>query len=486
MRNLPKKQPVTISVLPFEVNSWHPGPPPVNTGHAMPEFTILAPTAILGYGFPETSLQRGLACGPDLIAVDAGSTDPGPYYLGSGKSFTDRGAVRRDLALLLPAAVENGIPLVIGSAGGAGARPHLDWTLDIVRELARELQLSFRLGVVAADVSTATLRDGLRRGQVQALTGVPPLTEDTLAATGAAVAQMGVEPIQRALAQGCEVVVAGRAYDPAVFAALPMMRGFDPGLALHLGKILECAAIAASPGSGADCALGTLERGRFILQPLSDERRFTPTSVAAHTLYEKSNPYLLPGPGGELDLREVEFEDLGQGRVAVSGSRFVPSSGYQVKLEGARRVGYRSISIAGVRDPVMIASIGTILEQVRERTGTMLPAGASASGLSFHVYGRDGVMGPREPLREHPAHELGIVIDAVGASPETADTLCSLARSTLLHFGYEGRIATAGNLAFPFSPSDLRAGEVYEFSLYHLLETDPLALFPLTVEELGT
>ena len=70
-------------------------------------------------------------------------------------------------------------------------------------------------------------------------------------------------------------------------------------------------------------------------------------------------------------------------------------------------------------------------------------------------------------------------------SPETADTLCSLARSTLLHFGYEGRIATAGNLAFPFSPSDLRAGEVYEFSLYHLLETDPLALFPLTVEELG-
>ena len=92
-------------------------------------------------------------------------------------------------------------------------------------------------------------------------------------------------------------------------------------------------------------------------------------------------------------------------------------------------------------------------------------------------------MGPREPRRHQPAHELGIVIDAVCATPEAADTLCSLTRSTLLHFGYRGRMATAGNLAFPFSPSDLRAGEVYEFSVYHLLQADALELFPLTVRE---
>jgi hypothetical protein len=48
--------------------------------------------------------------------------------------------------------------------------------------------------------------------------------------------------------------------------------------------------------------------------------------------------------------------------------------------------------------------------------------------------------------------------------------LCSLARSTLLHYGYDGRISTAGNLAFPFSPSDISMGEVYEFSIYHLLD----------------
>jgi len=295
---------------------------------------------------------------------------------------------------------------------------------------------------------------------------------------------MGVEPIQQALNAGCDVVIAGRAYDPAVFAALPMLRGYDAGLALHLGKILECAAIAASPGSGADCALGILEEDRFILQPLSEHRRFTATSVAAHTLYEKSDPYLLPGPGGHLDLRNVSFENIGQGRVAVSGSCFTPSDNYCLKIEGARRLGYRSIAIAGIRDPIMIAAINEILEQVRSRVKELHPTGLTHGSLHFHVYGKNAVMGNREPLQDTPSHELGIVIDAVCPEPDAADTLCSLTRSTLLHFGYEGRIATAGNLAFPFSPSDLRAGEVYEFSVYHLLQTDALSLFPLSVLEL--
>ena len=449
----------------------------------MSSFTILSPTAILGYGFPETSFERGLACAPDLIAVDAGSTDPGPFYLGAGKSFTDRAAVRRDLSHLLPAAVGRNIPLVIGSAGGAGARPHLEWTVAIVLELARELGLSFRLGIIGADVSREVLLAGLEQDKVRALTGVPPLTASAIRDTASLVAQMGVEPIQQALARDCNVVVAGRAYDPAVFAALPMLRGFDPGLSLHLGKILECAAIAASPGSGADCALGIIEKDRFVLQALSDERCFTTTSVAAHTLYEKSDPYILPGPGGELDLRNVVFENAGEGRVAVRGSRFTPSVGYHLKVEGARRVGYRCISIAGIRDPVMIAAIGDILQQVRARVDALLPGGKHQGSLHFHVYGKDGVMGAREPNRDLRAHELGLVIDAVCPTPESADTLCSLTRSTLLHYGYSGRIATAGNLAFPFSPSDLNAGEVYEFSVYHLLESDPLSLFPLTVTD---
>ncbi|GAB1483860.1 hypothetical protein MASR2M78_26760 [Treponema sp.] len=72
---------------------------------------------------------------------------------------------------------------------------------------------------------------------------------------------------------------------------------------------------------------------------------------------------------------------------------------------------------------------------------------------------------------------MGIVIEAVAASKQEADTLASVTRSTLLHYGYPGRIATAGNLAFPFSPSDISVGDVYEFSLYHLMPIqDPLSI----------
>lgn len=45
-------------------------------------FKILSPTAILGYGFPEESFRKAMEESPDLIAVDAGSSDPGPHYLG--------------------------------------------------------------------------------------------------------------------------------------------------------------------------------------------------------------------------------------------------------------------------------------------------------------------------------------------------------------------------------------------------------------------
>jgi hypothetical protein len=77
------------------------------------------------------------------------------------------------------------------------------------------------------------------------------------------------------------------------------------------------------------------------------------------------------------------------------------------------------------------------------------------------------------------------VIEAVAASQELANTICSFARSTMLHYGYKGRIATAGNLAFPYSPSDFKAGEVFEFSVYHLVEVaDPCQLFPVAILEI--
>ena len=76
----------------------------------MKNVKVLSTTAILGYGFPLASFEEGMKLKPDVIAVDAGSTDPGPYYLGAGVSFTDYFAVKRDLAIMIEAGVKNNRP----------------------------------------------------------------------------------------------------------------------------------------------------------------------------------------------------------------------------------------------------------------------------------------------------------------------------------------------------------------------------------------
>lgn len=449
----------------------------------MNEYRVLSPTAILGYGFPEESFQEGLKRNPNVIAVDAGSTDPGPYYLGAGVSFTNRNAVKRDLELILNAGLERGIPVLIGTAGGSGANSHLEWNLQIIKELAEENNWKFKIAVIESELDKKFIQKELADGRIVPLHPAPELTAEDVEQSTRIVAQMGVEPLIKALDEGAQVVLAGRCYDPAVFAADAVRKGFDHGLAIHMGKILECGAIAAEPGSGSDSVMGTLTADSFIIEPLNKERRCTTTSVAAHTLYEKTNPLELPGPGGVLSLKETTFSQFSDTAVQVKGSKYIPAETYTVKLEGAKKVGYRTVSIAGCRDSIMIKQIDDIIAAVENRVKNNFQRQGYDYQLYFHIYGKNAVMGELEPT-PHPGHELGIVIDAVAKTQETADTICSFARSTMLHYGYPGRIATAGNLAFPYSPSDFKAGEVYEYSIYHLLEVqDPVKLFPIKMLE---
>ena len=53
--------------------------------------TVFAPQGMLGYGIPERArCDSASNARPDVLAVDAGSIDPGPHYLGAGTSFTNR------------------------------------------------------------------------------------------------------------------------------------------------------------------------------------------------------------------------------------------------------------------------------------------------------------------------------------------------------------------------------------------------------------
>ena len=68
--------------------------------------------------------------------------------------------------------------------------------------------------------------------------------------------------------------------------------------------------------------------------------------------------------------------------------------------------------------------------------------------------------------------KVGLVIDAVGKTEAIAKLVSSTARGQIMHFDYSGRKSTAGNLAFPYSPSEHSLGPVYEWSAYHLIEVD--------------
>ena len=336
------------------------------------------------------------------------------------------------------------------------------------------------MGIIYADVPKARVRRHLRKGEIVPLTYVPPLTEEILDESVNIVAQMGVEPIQKALAAGCQVVLAGRCYDPAVFAALPISLGFDPGLALHMGKILECAAIAATPGSGADCAFGTLREG--LLHPRSAQPGpplHQGIDGRPHPLREvRSLPSARPGRRARPDRLHLHRASRRPGRGPRQPPRRRPSATGS-SSRASRRSGFRTIAVAGTRDPIMIREIDAILDGVEAQVREILKAEDDRRPHPLPRL-RQGRRHGRPGAREATSAATSSASSSRPSAPtqDDADALCSLTRSTLLHYGYPGRISTAGNLAFPFSPSDARMGEVFEFSIYHLMPRRPAGGFP--------
>ena len=267
---------------------------------------FLGASGQLGYGIPTPAFNAGLARKPDLIGCDMGSIDIGPTYLGKGEMATAPAATRRDLRKALLGARSIDVPLVIGSAGSAGAAPHFEATLATVREIARTEGLHFRLGVLRADLSRQALRGAVRAGAVQRHRRYTGLTEEEVTEASHIVGQMGMGPFRRALAEDIDVLIAGRACDTAIFASLPTMLGFPTGLSVHMAKIIECASLCCLPG-GRDSILATLDDDGFELESMAEQRRATPVSVAAHSLYEQADPYTVYEPEGRLDLSGADY-----------------------------------------------------------------------------------------------------------------------------------------------------------------------------------
>ncbi len=448
---------------------------------------VLSASGQLGYGIVEASLERGLARAPHFIGCDMGSIDPGPYYLGSGEMAAPEDMVRRDLGLVLGAARRHGIPLLIGSAGTAGALPHLEATLDLVREVAQAQGLSLRLALIESDVAPEVLTRALAEGRLHPLDegdGPLPLpAADDIRACTHRVAQCGTETFIRALTPEVDVVLAGRACDTAIFAALPEMLGYDIGLALHMAKIVECTSLCCEPG-GRDAILAELWPDHFVLESMNPALRATPTSVAAHALYEQADPWFVEEPGGTLDLRSARYQAEDERRTRVAGARFTARAQPTLKVEGACHVGARAVLLAGIADPVMRQELPRALAAVEAKVRSLVTlAPGQRWAMHPHAYGQGAIA----PLPQNQASgEIGLVLEFIASDIALARTVAAVFKQNLLHHGYPGRLSTAGNLAFPFTPSELVAGDAYGFTLYHRLDgEDPASIFRIRGEDIG-
>jgi len=436
----------------------------------------------LGYGIPTPAFEAGLARAPDMIGVDMGSIDIGPAYLGSGKMAPTRTGAKRDLRKVLCAARRLNVPLIVGSAGSAGARPHLEETLSIMREIAREDGLVFRLATVASDIPRAVLKEAIAGGRVRPMDGMAPLTAADVDAAAHIVGQLGVEAFRRALEADVDVVVLGRACDTGIFASIPAMLGFPDGIALHMAKIIECASLCCVPG-GRDSILGILDDDGFELESMAPDRAATPSSVAAHGLYEQADPFEIREPSGRVDLHQVTYRALDARRTRVEGALFDAAERQTLKLEGAAMIGHRALLLAGAADPRFLARHSEIFAAVTRIVRDLVCEDAREDyRLAFRLFGVDGVRAWAEPPVPMP-REAFVLGECIAPTPERADEVIRTAKQYLLHHGYEGRLSTAGNLAFPFTPPEVAMGEVYRFNVFHLMDVDDMAaLFPVELE----
>jgi len=284
-------------------------------------------------------------------------------------------------------------------------------------------------------------------------------------------------------------VIAGRASDTAIFAAIPLARGFPAGMAWHAAKILECGAAAVVNRKTPDCMFAWVRQDHFVVEAPDPALRCTPQSIAAHSLYENADPFRLVECSGTLDLTDSNYEAVSSRAVKVTGSRFVPAERYTVKLEGAEKAGYQSVLIGSVRDPFIIRQIddwtARLTERIRARVNMVFGDRLKPADyvFSIRIYGKNGTMGPLEPVREMRAHELALLFEATAATQEIANTIAGITRHQALHLPIPEWSGLITAVAFPFN--HLERGAVYRFNVNHVVEPDdPYEMFPMDLVEI--
>jgi Acyclic terpene utilisation family protein AtuA len=238
-------------------------------------------------------------------------------------------------------------------------------------------------------------------------------------------AYLGAEPIAEALSAGADIVVTGRASDPALFLA-PMIHAFGwamddwnlLGQGTVAGHLLECAGqitggYFADPGYKDVAGLARLgfpigevgEDGALVITKVAGSGgAVTAQTCKEQLLYEVHDPRQYIQPDVVADFSQVKVEEIAPDRVRVSGGRGNPrtatlkiSVGYVDSY-----IGEGQISYAG---PGALARGRLALEIVRERLEL---TGVAASEWRFDLIGVDALHGPQASAQANEPYEVRV------------------------------------------------------------------------------
>ena len=439
-----------------------------------PDFTkvkVFVPVGQLGAGVRAAEVEAAIERGMDVMAMDAGSTDSGAAYLATGTSKNNRGAVKADLVLLMAAQQKTGVPHIVGSAGQAGGDLNVDWTVDIVQEIAHEQGYRPKIAVLYSEQPAATIKAKNAAGKVRPLPPLGALTDQTIDEYRHIVALMRPEPYIAALEGGADIIIGGRSTDTAVLESFPLWKGAPIGPTWHAGQTGECGSQCTANtllGSG---VFLTIDMDGFEVEPLIPANRCTVHSVSAHMLYENSNPFRLVEPGGVLDVSASNYEQITDARVRVTGSTWHPQP-YTMKLEGAAGGQYQTIMIVGIADPQVLSNLDLFHDRMHHaligRVQRTMGEAAGKFDISLRIYGWNAVSGRPVPRDAPPPREVGVMCVITAETQDLATQMAKACNPYFFHMPLFDEVPVH---------ADIARGQVFEFKLNHVVELDdPLEL----------
>src|SRR3954471_13303320 len=316
---------------------------------------------------------------------------------------------------VLPLCAANGIKVITNMGA---ANPHA--AARMTAEIAKSLGLSLKIAAVIGDDVLEACKAG----------DLPIMEFDgTIKQLGnrllSANAYLGAGPMVETLTSGADVVITGRASDPALFLA-PMIHAFGwamddwnlLGQGTVAGHLLECAG-QITGGYFADPGykdVSDLPRLGFPIGEVGEDGSLVITKVAGsggavtaqtckeQLLYEVHDPAKYFQPDVVADFSQVKVEEIGPDRVRVSGGRGAKrtdtlkvSVGYVDSY-----IGEGQISYAG---PGALARGRLALEIVRER---LQLTGVETSELRFELVGVDSLHGPEVSTRAGEPYEVRV------------------------------------------------------------------------------